>query len=223
MKKITKIIPVILSVLLIIACNKSITTPASNQSTSSNCYNTSPLLRDVLWCSDDINDSILIKFCSDGNLFADGGDTWAPVVTNCNNIIIYDRGFSQSVKINSLTSDSMKLISYNDTIAFHKIDILGNPVKIGNIEVAQFDFPRSSVYHGGRILGEGWRLPSVSELNTMYLNKNKIGNFKNYYYLTTGTFIDRGVTWKIKQNFSNGKLDTTGYSPRPFVRAVRSL
>jgi hypothetical protein len=80
----------------------------------------------------------------------------------------------------------MKLIDgSNDTVAFHKIDIVGNPIKIGNIEVAQFDFPRNPYdYYPGKILGEGWRLPSVSELNTMYLNKNKIGNFKNYYYMT---------------------------------------
>ncbi len=184
MNKITKLIPVILSVLFIIACNKSTTPPASNQSTSSNCYNTSPLLLDVIWCTDYINDSVLVKFTSDGIVYFGSEITsWAPVVTNCNNVIADG---TVIIKILKLTSDSMKLIDgSNDTVAFHKIDIVGNPIKIGNIEVAQFDFPRNPYdYYPGKILGEGWRLPSVSELNTMYLNKNKIGNFKNYYYMT---------------------------------------
>jgi hypothetical protein len=117
----------------------------------------------------------------------------------------------------------MKLTFKDDTLAFHKIDILGNPVKIGNIEVAQFDFPRNSQnLFNCKILGEGWRLPSVSELNTMYLNKNKIGNFKNYYYMTNEYVKVNGINREILQNLSNGNKDTATIND-PFARAVRSL
>lgn len=60
-------------------------------------------------------------------------------------------------------------------------NIIGKPTKIGNIEVAQYDFPNAmsldAALKGSKALGNGWRLPTKDELNTLYQNKEKIGGF----------------------------------------------
>jgi len=59
--------------------------------------------------------------------------------------------------------------------------IIGKPVKIGNLLVAEFDFPKYLSWDDATIacsnLGKGWRLPTKNELNILYKNKTKIGGF----------------------------------------------
>jgi antitoxin component YwqK of YwqJK toxin-antitoxin module len=81
-------------------------------------------------------------------------------------------------------------------------EIIGNPFRLGSIEVAEFDFP---VYAGRMFnleflnntcasLGEGWRLPTKDELKLIYdslcvSNKSIFHDGKNYnLYLTGETF-----------------------------------
>ena len=58
-------------------------------------------------------------------------------------------------------------------------EIIGKPIKIGNLLVAENDFPESMEFYKTKkalsILGKGWRLPTKSELNLLYKNKEKIG------------------------------------------------
>ena len=65
-------------------------------------------------------------------------------------------------------------------------DIVGTPIKIDNLEVAQYDFPKRMIWDDAKFacakLGEGWRLPTKDELNLLYQNKDKIGGFANGYY-----------------------------------------
>jgi hypothetical protein len=60
-------------------------------------------------------------------------------------------------------------------------EIIGKPVKIGNLLVAQFDFPKQMNWYDAKkaceALGIGWRLPTKSELNILYKNRTKIGGF----------------------------------------------
>ena len=50
-------------------------------------------------------------------------------------------------------------------------------------------------------LGDGWRLPTKDELNTLYQNKDKIGGFANsgYWscteYYTTGAYVFNFARW----------------------------
>jgi hypothetical protein len=66
------------------------------------------------------------------------------------------------------------LISYSASI-------IGKPIRIGNIEVAQNDFPAPMNWYDAKKacadLGNGWRLPTIEELTNIYLNKHKIGVF----------------------------------------------
>jgi hypothetical protein len=67
-----------------------------------------------------------------------------------------------------------------------------------------------------------WFLPSIEELNLMYVNlhKNKIGNFKNYYYWSSSEFGDVDA-WL--QDFSGGNIYYYLKSQVFFVRAVRAF
>jgi hypothetical protein len=109
--------------------------------------------------------------------------------------------------------------------------ILGNTSKIGNIEIAQNDFPDIMYYQEAKYacekLGDGWRLPSKDELNILFQNKDKIGNFlnKDYWSLTVKvdelTGLSGSDVWI--QNFTVGKQYSSLGSSLCHTRAVRSL
>mgnify|MGYP000504039235 CR=1 FL=1 len=108
-------------------------------------------------------------------------------------------------------------------------NIIGKPIKIGNIEVAQYDFPVKMNWEDAKkaceALGDGWRLPTLFELNILYKNKVKIGGFIDGWYCSSG-IMDlkaRGV-WVGLQNFNDGKLDFYNKNEvQSHVRAVRAL
>jgi len=66
------------------------------------------------------------------------------------------------------------------------LNVIGKPKKIGNLEIAQHDFPETMSYNDAKlacaILGKGWRLPTKKELNSLYHNRDKIGGFANNHY-----------------------------------------
>ena len=115
----------------------------------------------------------------------------------------------------------------------------GSPVekltllKIGNLEIAPNDFPSKMYWQDAKkaceALGNGWRLPTRDELNTLYQNKDKIGGFaitnyslKDYWSSTEGRNDFGGFAWY--QDFNNGNqgeiLIKFGFN---YVRAIRSL
>ena len=107
------------------------------------------------------------------------------------------------------------------------VNIIGKPIKIGNILVAQNEFPIKANWANAvlacRNLGNGWRLPTKDELHLLYQNKNKLGNFSKYGYWSSSEGDMEGVAWfqdfyltSKKPSLAN-KLSTWG------VRAVKSL
>ena len=81
--------------------------------------------------------------------------------------------------------------------------IIGVSIRIDNFEVAQYDLPKKLNFIDARKacyeLGKGWKLPSKDELNILYLNKNKLGNFTGDNYWSFSTNNGSGA-WS--QNFS---------------------
>lgn len=106
--------------------------------------------------------------------------------------------------------------------------IIGKPIKIGNLEVAQNDFPYKMNWDKGNEecskLGDGWRLPAKYELDLLYKNKNKIGNFAyNDFWSATISSNDSygGTAWY--RSFSTGSQSMWGKNGNFFIRAVRSI
>ena len=98
--------------------------------------------------------------------------------------------------------------------------------------VAENDFPETmpldEAIEACADLGDGWRLPTMDELNLMYENKDKIGGFaKEYYWNSTVAYDDDMAA--MLQNFDDGLQ--TGLSKNEFncswnyylVRCVRDF
>jgi hypothetical protein len=71
-------------------------------------------------------------------------------------------------------------------------EIIGKPVKIGNLLVAENDFPKEMNWDDAkkacRTLGKGWRLPSQIESNILFQRKSKFENVSEsgYYWNLSG-------------------------------------
>ena len=104
-------------------------------------------------------------------------------------------------------------------------EIIGNPIRIGKLEVAQFDFPQKMNWHNAKKacaeLGKGWSLPTKMELSLLYQNQVKIGGFStSYYWSSTETDIENA--WR--HNFSFGMSGfIADKGDKYFVRAVKVL
>lgn len=108
---------------------------------------------------------------------------------------------------------------------------IGKSIRIGNLEVAQFDFPDSMTWDDAvnacAALGKGWRLPTKNELNVLYQNKGKIGGFasasnssSSYWSSTEHGFSsdDGEIAWC--QVFYSGSQN---YVPKFFPQSVRAV
>ena len=111
-------------------------------------------------------------------------------------------------------------------------DSIADPIRIGNLEVAQNNLQGPESGQGATIkmgwyyaeqaitnLGNGWRLPTIDELNLMYLNRDKIGGFDKYYYWSS----DQGGNLHYCIDFRNGQSDGLYGNSACCVRAVRSF
>jgi hypothetical protein len=105
-------------------------------------------------------------------------------------------------------------------------NIVGKTVPIPiqySLQVAQFDFPNQMNWLDAKkaceALGEGWRLPTKDELNSMYVNKNTIGGFSTNSYWSSsemGNFV-----WNQYFNFGGREPDRR--TNMNYVRAVKPL
>ncbi len=86
----------------------------------------------------------------------------------------------------------------NPSTELPKNTIVGNPIKIGRLEIAQYDFPNTMTWSIATRacidLGQGWRLPSADETTILFENKAKSGNFTtvNYGYWTSYEYVMTG-------------------------------
>ena len=69
-------------------------------------------------------------------------------------------------------------------------------------------------------LGDGWRLPTILELQLMYENKDYIGNLKDTVYWSSTEYFANGA-WPF--NFGFGYPDYGLKNSTYYVRAVRSI
>jgi len=124
------------------------------------------------------------------------------------------------------------------TLISYSASIIGKPIRIGNLEVAQNNFPNKMNWYDANKacadLGNGWRLPTKDELNQLYINKDPIGGFANVYSENGSIYwssTDNGysnyqpiISLAWAQNFINGyQFGYGGKDNLLCVRAVRSL
>ena len=112
----------------------------------------------------------------------------------------------------------------NPTIETNKNPIIGTPKRLGNIEIAERDFPTKmdwlSAMAACNVLGDGWRLPTQEELKNICGKKSELGGFTGRYYWSSRE-DDKEFAWSHYFG-SNDQLSfykSNAYS----VRAVRSL
>lgn len=123
---------------------------------------------------------------------------------------------------------------------FAQVYTVGKPIRIGNIEVAQFDYPRAlnwwDAEEACNNVSEGWRLPTEDELNVLFINRVKIGGFKSKapadwvqgdlvkdFWSTYWTSFTEGRQFARLQYFSSGRKNLGNAYDKVNLRAVRSL
>jgi hypothetical protein len=109
------------------------------------------------------------------------------------------------------------------------LNVIGKPIKIGNLEIAQYDFPEQmkllDAKEACRALGKGWRLPTKTELNILYKSRKEIGGFVNIYYWSSSEY-DLNFTWVQNFNYGNQHYSSKYYynmNNSYSVRAVRTF
>lgn len=108
-----------------------------------------------------------------------------------------------------------------------KITIIGKSKFVGELEIAEFDFPEKLSFDEAKkkceLLGKGWRLPTKNELDILYQNKDNIGGFYkgNTYWSCTKFDNSR----RFAQHFLDGMqgITKTDKISLFYVRAVRTL
>jgi hypothetical protein len=152
--------------------------------------------------------------------------TYESLTTNGVTKIIVD--CSRNIIIDEDSYTTFSSVSNNEGSSTNS-GIIGTPIKIGNLEVAQFDFPDEMNLSDAKAacaeLGNGWRLPTKDELNTLYENQDQIGGFTHNCYARDhwsstegGNF---GGAWH--QYFRNG-AQYTGFADNVLhVRAVKNI
>ena len=103
------------------------------------------------------------------------------------------------------------------------INVFGqSTIKIGNLEVMTEDLEGRYTWDDAMKacadLGDGWRLPTKDELNTLYQNKDKIGGFAIDYYWSSTESYDNGAWY---QDFYNG--NTLNYNSKASPNCVRAV
>ncbi len=102
--------------------------------------------------------------------------------------------------------------------------VTGDPIRIGRLEVAEYDFPKYMEWEDAikscKALGSGWRLPTKNELKFLFKNKGKIGNIAPDGYWSRTVYDDTDA-WCIY--FDNGENKHKIITNLSCTRAVRSF
>jgi hypothetical protein len=101
--------------------------------------------------------------------------------------------------------------------------IIGKPLIIGNLVVTQHDFPNTMNWDDAKRactqLETGWRLPTVTELDLMFMSMLVINRSKNSYYWSS--IENSNLAWA--KTFYNGEKHMWEKKRMIRVRAVKSL
>ena len=101
--------------------------------------------------------------------------------------------------------------------------LIGKPITIGNLIVAQYDFPIMLNWQDAKkaceALGNGWRLPTIDELNILYKNKDIIRGFEKFSYWSSTEHVSFAWAQYFVNGFQHDYIKNDPY----YVRAVRTI
>ena len=107
---------------------------------------------------------------------------------------------------------------------FNPSKIIGTPITIDDLVIAQNDFPKMMNWHDAKAacdsLGNGWRLPSKDELVFLFQNKYRIGVFKFDIYWSSSEY---GTCYAWFQNLGYGGQYPSYKFDAAYVRAIRAF
>jgi hypothetical protein len=103
-------------------------------------------------------------------------------------------------------------------------NVIGKTIKIGNLEVAQHDFPfiidwslaMDIIYE----LGSTWRLPTKKELNILFKNRKDIPGLEDFYYWSSTKVEYQDLVWQ--QGFLDGAVRVVDKNYMHKFRPVRN-
>ncbi len=128
-----------------------------------------------------------------------------------------NRDFVRAVRKKSEQSTDNQLQQSNHPV-------IGNSIKIRNLEVAEHDFSYRMGFNNAKFacasLGNGWRLPTKDELNYLYQNRSKISGFANDLYWSSE---EASFTNSWVQDFSFGSQKVYLKNITFYVRAIRTF
>jgi hypothetical protein len=113
-----------------------------------------------------------------------------------------------------------------DYTKYHKV-YLGNVIRIDNLEIAEFNHPNQiqwdSAISISNNLGNGWRLPSLDELNLIFSSKLKLHDFDDMPYWSINKYLydTSNLIWTF--NINSGHKEYFNKRTHLNVRFVRNV
>jgi hypothetical protein len=110
-------------------------------------------------------------------------------------------------------------------LVFISFNGFSQSIQFDNLEVMEKDLGKMNWGEAKKAcekLGDGWRLPTIRELQFMYYKRDKIGAFKDWSYWSSTEF-NSNLAWHL--DFTSGNVYFNGYSMSAtyYVRAVRDI
>lgn len=159
-----------------------------------------------------------INYWSSSKYFNTGPDIWVWG-------FLYGREFGNPINL----TNSVRAISFYNGAKelIDSANIIGNPVRIGDIFVAQNDFPDAMNWDEAKNacakLGYGWRLPTKEELEILKYNRSQIGILLGEYYWSSSVDeFDTSFVWGKVLTYSTSN-EAVPKDELVYCRAVRSI
>jgi uncharacterized protein (TIGR02145 family) len=169
--------------------------------------------------------------------YGGGGTWWSSTVENLYSawafFLFYGDGESKTLDSSMSIGYSVRCIKDSESNNLTDKNIIENPtigksMKIGNLEIAQNDFPNKMNWLDAKSacekLENGWRLPSREELNLLYKKRATIGNLVADGIYWSSTEVSSDNVWEVDfgvggfgDYYVNDKLNNWN------VRAVRII
>jgi len=127
---------------------------------------------------------------------------------------------------NKQISDKAKIcVGCGAPVEVNPNPLIGIPIKFGNLEVAQYEFPNKMNWDDAKkaceALGYGWRLPNQDELKTLYNRVGAIGGFAHDDYWSS---TEDGNVGAWVHSFNSGvQYRSKKFTYQYYVRAVRNF